>query len=102
MNRAGNRTRCRGVYCGRTLIHSAGNSRSPANTGGGNQSAATVNTPTPRAVASPVHSKIDACTLLTTDDLKVVQGEVYKDAQRSDRVDGDFIVAQCYFAMPTM
>jgi hypothetical protein len=67
-----------------------------------NLNSAVANTPTPRAVASPVHSKIDACTLLTTDDLKGVQGEAYKDAQRSDRVDGDFIVAQCYFAMPTM
>ena len=72
-------------------------SRSPAN-----QNSAAVNTPTPRAAASPAHSKIDACTLLTSDDLKGVQGEAYKDAQRSDRVDGDFIVAQCYFALPTM
>jgi hypothetical protein len=72
-------------------------SRSPAN-----QNSAAVTTPTPRPVASPVHSKIDACILLTTEDLKGVQGEAYKDAQRSDRVDGDFIVAQCYFAMPTM
>src|SRR2546423_5481178 len=67
-----------------------------------NHNSAVANTPTPRAVASPVHAKIDACTLLTTDDLKGVQGEAYKDAQRSDRVDGDFIVAQCYYAMPTM
>ena len=80
----------------------SGDSSSPANTGGANQSAATVNTPTPRAVAAPVQSKIDACTLLTADDLKGVQGEVFKDAQRSDRLDGDFIVAQCYFTMPTM
>jgi len=80
----------------------SGDSSSPANTSGANQSAATVNTPTPRAVAAPVHSKIDACTLLTADDLKGVQGEVYKDAQRSDRLDGDLIVAQCYYAMPTM
>ena len=36
-----------------------------------------------------------------SDDIKSVQGEAYKDAQRSDRQDGDFIVAQCYFALPT-
>jgi hypothetical protein len=41
------------------------------------------------------------CALLTSDDLKGVQGEAYKDAQRSDRQDGDFIVAQCYYALPT-
>ncbi|HYX29424.1 MAG TPA: hypothetical protein VE863_12740 [Pyrinomonadaceae bacterium] len=45
-------------------------------------------------------SKIDVCNLLTTDDLKAVQGEAFKEAQRSDRVDGDLIVAQCYYAMP--
>jgi len=75
--------------------------RSNDNGSQANQNSAVANTPTPRAVASPVHSKIDACTLLTADDLKGVQGEAYKDAQRSDRVDGDFIVAQCYFALPT-
>jgi hypothetical protein len=39
--------------------------------------------------------------LLTSDDLKNVQGEAYKEAQRSDRQEGDFIVAQCYYALPT-
>jgi hypothetical protein len=67
-----------------------------------NQNTAVANSSTPRVTATPVHSKIDACTLLTSDDLKGVQGETYKEAQRSDRVDGDFIVAQCYFAMPTL
>ena len=67
-----------------------------------NQGSAAANSPTPRAVGAPVQSKIDACTLLTADDLKGVQGQAYKDAKRSDRLDGDFIVAQCYFAMPTM
>ena len=67
-----------------------------------NQNPVAANSPTPRAVVAPVHAKIDACTLLSADDLKGVQGEVYKDAQRSDRLDGDFIVAQCYYALPTM
>jgi hypothetical protein len=57
--------------------------------------------PSPRPTAAPVRSKVDACGLLTADDLKAVQGEAYKDAQRSDRLDGDFIVAQCYYALPT-
>jgi hypothetical protein len=39
---------------------------------------------------------------LTSDELKSAQGEAYKEAQRSDRQDGDFIVAQCYYQMPTM
>jgi hypothetical protein len=41
------------------------------------------------------------CNLLTSDDLKDVQGEAYKDSKRSDQLDGEFIVAQCYHALPT-
>ena len=76
--------------------------RSSDNGSSANQSSAPMNTPTPHVVATPVHSKIDACTLLTADDLKGVQGEAFKEAQRSDRLDGDFLIAQCYYAMPTM
>jgi hypothetical protein len=57
--------------------------------------------PAPRASAAPVKSRIDVCNLLTSDELKAVQGEAYKDAQRSDRLDGEFVIAQCYYAMPT-
>jgi hypothetical protein len=51
--------------------------------------------------ASTVKAKVDVCGLLTSDDLKTVQGEPLKEAQRSDRRDGAFIVAQCYYALPT-
>lgn len=58
--------------------------------------------PSPTALAtSPVKAKIDVCALLTSDDLKSVQGEAPKEAQRSDRRDGAFVVAQCYYALPT-
>jgi hypothetical protein len=50
---------------------------------------------------STVKAKVDVCALLTSDDLKGVQGEAVKEAQRSDRRNGDFIVAQCYYALPT-
>ena len=55
----------------------------------------------PAPAASSVKAKVDVCALLTSDDLKSVQGEAVKEAQRSDRQDGDFIVAQCYYALPT-
>ncbi|MGZ8842616.1 MAG: hypothetical protein ACXW18_03070 [Pyrinomonadaceae bacterium] len=54
------------------------------------------------ANAPAVLAKLDICNLLTSDELKSVQGEAFKIAQRSDRQDGDFIVAQCYYQMPTM
>ncbi len=54
------------------------------------------------APATPtVKAKVDVCQLLTGDDLKAVQGESLKEAQRSDRQEGGFIVAQCYYALPT-
>jgi hypothetical protein len=51
--------------------------------------------------ASTAKSKIDPCGLLTSDEIKAVQGEAFANAMRSDRQDGDFIVAQCYYALPT-
>src|SRR6266567_4219024 len=71
---------------------------SVSNTPGSSTTAAS---PSTSSSSQPVKSKMDACSLLTSDDIKSVQGEAYKDAQRSDRQDGDFIVAQCYFALPT-
>jgi len=75
----------------------------------------TANTPasaSPGAMANPgtspatpntaaVKAKIDTCSLLTSADLKEVQGEAVKEAQRSDRQDGGFIVSQCYYSLPT-
>ena len=75
----------------------------------------TANTPasaSPDATANPATSpatpntaalkaKIDTCNLLTSADLKEVQGEAVKEAQRSDRQDGGFIVSQCYYSLPT-
>ena len=61
-------------------------------------------TTTAAPAASPsaqVKAKVDVCALLTSDDLKRVQGEAYQEAQRSDRRNGEFIVGQCYYALPT-
>ena len=68
---------------------------------GGNSSGGPATPNSPAARSSVVKSKIDVCNLLTSDDLKALQGEAYQDARRSDRLDGDFVVAQCYYAMPT-
>jgi hypothetical protein len=51
--------------------------------------------------SAAVKSKIDPCSLLTSDEVKAVQGEAFANAMRSDRQDGDFIVGQCYYALPT-
>jgi hypothetical protein len=43
----------------------------------------------------------DACTLLTGDDLKAVQGEEPVQASPSGAAQRGFTVRQCYFSMPT-
>ena len=55
----------------------------------------------PAANPAAVKSKVDPCSLLTSDEIKAVQGEAFANAMRSDRQDGDFIVGQCYYALPT-
>ena len=75
--------------------------RSTGGPGGNSSGGPAASSPVARPSAAIVKLKMDVCGLLTSDDLKAVQGEAYKDAQRSDRLDGDFIVAQCYYAMPT-
>jgi len=57
--------------------------------------------PSTAPAAATVKSKVDVCQLLTSDDLKAVQGETPNEAKRSDRQEGGFIVAQCYYALPT-
>jgi hypothetical protein len=81
-------------------------SSAPPNVPSANASSPAVMTsPTVTSSSSPatsaVKARVDVCALLTSDDLKSVQGEPVKEAQRSDRRDGDFIVAQCYYALPT-
>src|SRR4029077_1788507 len=60
--------------------------------------------PTPAPGTSPATAsttKVDACTLLTSDEVKAVQGEPVKERKPSERVSGDFIVTQCYYELPT-
>jgi hypothetical protein len=77
----------------------------PANVSPPGSSPAAMTSPGTTSPAAPatsaVKAKVDICALLTSDDLKNVQGEAPKEAQRSDRRDGAFIVAQCYYALPT-
>ena len=65
-----------------------------------NPNSSTAATPSPAAIGNPAtlnssnstpaaKARIDVCNLLTSDDLKGVQGEFYKEAPRSDRQDRD-------------
>ena len=43
----------------------------------------------------------DACALLTSDDIKAVQGEEIKETKPSQRSDSSFAIAQCFYTTPT-
>jgi hypothetical protein len=75
---------------------------SPATTASPNSASPSVNaTPSP-ASATVVKPTIEACTVLTSDEIKAVQGEAVKETTPSNRTVGDFIVSQCYYALPTL
>jgi hypothetical protein len=65
------------------------------------QAAAVPGQPAAALPAAATTAPRDACTLLTSDDIKEVQGEAFKDAKLSQRTDSSFAVAQCFYSMPT-
>ena len=62
---------------------------------------------TPAAASSPTSSvanapnKVDACTLLTSDEIKVVQGEALKMTKPSQQAGHEFVIDICYYELPT-
>src|SRR5258705_4416769 len=58
-------------------------------------------TPSP-GTASVAKVKFDACTLLTSAEIQAVQAEPVKETKASEQMNGDFVVSQCYYALPTL
>jgi len=70
------------------------------------QSAASSPSPLPQSAeptlgATTRKAKVDACALLTSDEIRSVQGESLKETKASGSVEGGFISSQCFFALPT-
>ena len=53
------------------------------------------------APANAATGQRDACALLTSDEIKAVQGEATKDVKSSQREDGSFAIAQCFYTTPS-
>ena len=45
--------------------------------------------------------KIDACALLTSQEIRSVQGESLKETKASGTAEGGFSISQCFFTLPT-
>jgi hypothetical protein len=60
------------------------------------------NAPGATTSTQPISAKAkDACALLTSDDIKEVQGEEVKETKLSQRTDSSFDIAQCFYTTPT-
>ena len=53
------------------------------------------------AEATAVKPKVDACALLTSEDIEAVQGEAIKEVKLSGQATGGFNMSQCFFTLPT-
>lgn len=61
-------------------------------------------TPTPTATPTPAAAQIPqskTCALLTSEELKEVQGEAPTDAQGSEHAAGPLSMSQCFYRLPT-
>ena len=71
----------------------SGGSASPTSPNG--EAAATT------AVAATGKGKIDACALLTSSEIRSVQGEALKETKASGSAEKGFAISQCFFTLPT-
>jgi hypothetical protein len=68
-------------------------------------SAATPATPvtaaSPTSLPPKAPGSVEACTLLTSDDIKAVQGEELKATKPSQQAGHEFVIDICYYELPT-
>jgi hypothetical protein len=48
-----------------------------------------------------INGKVDACALLTSKEIQLIQSETLKETRASDRSEGGFAISQCLYSMPT-
>lgn len=80
----------------------ASNQNAATNPAGASPVAAQSSANDPNAqTTSQENPKTDACAMLTSDDIKSVQGEPVKETKLTGGSDGGFSVSQCFFTLPT-
>jgi hypothetical protein len=52
---------------------------------------------TKTTVSPSKQEKIDACALITNEEVKAIQGSAIKDVKSSEQSDGNFRIAQCFY-----
>ena len=56
---------------------------------------------TPSPAASSVKTPVDACSLLTSDEIKSIQGEAVENTKATPASEGEVASSQCLFQLPT-
>jgi hypothetical protein len=79
----------------------AANTNAPVQTANANGANTTLPAGAANTAAAPNAKAFDACALLTSDDIKAVQGEAVRESKPSHRGGTDFAVASCFYATPT-
>src|SRR5262245_9309879 len=49
----------------------------------------------------PAQQRVDVCSLLTAEEIKSVQGEVFTDTKASESAEKGIAISQCFFSLPT-
>jgi len=70
---------------------------------------ATAQQPVAQTATSPITApsttgsvgKSDACSLLTAEEVKAVQGEAFKETKASEGAENGMVISQCFFSLPT-
>jgi hypothetical protein len=82
--------------------------QSPANTSSGISETSTApsgpaqsGSPSAVQVASAAKPKVDACAMLNSKEIEVVQGEAVKETKLSGQAGGGLQISQCFFTLPT-
>src|SRR5687767_14761444 len=57
--------------------------------------------PTPSPAVSSVKTPLDACSLLTSDEIKAIQGEAVESTKPTPASEGEVASSQCFFQLPT-
>ena len=96
-------TGCRGSNTSQTATNAnAAQAGQPSPTSTTSPATPSTQQPTTAAAASPnVKPKLDACAMLTSEEIQSIQGQALKETKLSERSADGFHTSQCFFTLPT-
>ena len=63
--------------------------------------AQTATSPVTASASTNSRGKVDACSLLTAEEIRTVQGEAFKETKTSGSAENGLVISQCFFSLPT-